>query len=383
MGGDGEESQAEAWTVLGGGHSTAQRLRDDFAQASGLPVAANRRELGATNAAADTAVVALAPGDVVSAVEKKPDEIDWPLVTRSLSTELCKSPDSTGSLMLHRLAAKRAPLSAIQAALEAFPEALHERTGAGNLAYDLAVAAGADAAVVDKLFVGHLKAMGELDELKSVLENEGGELGLSHQAQAILANAAKSRARLCEIDSESAKKLGLGIVDRRLLGELISGSRNLRRVQEKQAVVGSPATASADCTGPELPLELALKHQAPGVVVARLIEEQPSAHGTTVEGVLAMPAPVWHICVCPLPRPGLCCLLTSTRLAFRAQGICLCTGPLSTRLRLMLWRPCSQVNLGPLQSAQQDTIAQRAKLQPTVTAPGTACAVNTLAAGRR
>ena len=89
-------------------------------------------------------------------------------------------------------------------------------------------------------------------------------------------------------------------------------------MQEKQAVVGSPEAASPDGTGPELPLELALKHQAPGVVVARLMEEQPSAHGTTVEGVLFVPTPVRHTSVRPLDRPGLCCLLTSIRLAFRA-----------------------------------------------------------------
>ena len=276
-----EEAQAEAWSVLAGGNSVAQRLRDDFARAAELPEPEPEPK-----GPAGAALVVLAPRDVGAAVERKPDEIDWPLVTRSLSSELCTAPDATGSLMLHRLAAKRAPLQTVQAALDAFPEALHERTAAGNLAYDLAVAAGAEPAVVDKLFVGHLQAIGELDELKSVLRDEGGERGLSRQAQEVLASAAKSRARLCAIDSNAAKKLGLSIVDRRLLGELISGSQNLRRVQEKQAMAAAPRAASAELSGLELPLELALKHQAPGVVISRLMEEQPTAHGTTVEGVL-------------------------------------------------------------------------------------------------
>lgn len=279
-----EETEAEAWGVLAGGSSTAQRLRDDFAEAVGLEPEPEPEP--APTSAAGTELVVLAPRDVEAAVERKPEEIDWPLVTRSLSPALCTAPNATGSLMLHRLAAKRAPLRTVQAALEAFPEALHERTPAGNLAYDLAVAAGAEPAVVDRLFIGHLQAMGELDELKNVLRDEGGERGLSHQAQEVLASVAKSRARLCEIDSDAAKKLGLSIVDRRLLGELISGSRNLRRVQEKQAMTVAPG---AELTGPELPLELALKHRAPGEVVTRLMEEQPAAHGTSVEGVLRTP----------------------------------------------------------------------------------------------
>lgn len=355
-GGMGEEeetqAEAEAWSVLAGGNSTAQRLRDDFAQAAGLPEPEPEPEL-----AAGTELAVLAPRAVGAAVERTPDEIDWPLVTRSLSAELCTAPDATGSLMLHRLAAKRAPLQTVQAALEAFPEALHERTAAGNLAYDLAVAAGAEPAVVDTLFIGHLQAMGELDELKSVLRDEGGERGLSRQAQEVLASAAKSRARLCEIDSDAAKKLGLSIVDRRLLGELISGSRNLRRVQQKQAMAVAPGAAR-----PELPLELALKHRAPGVVVTRLMEEQPAAHGTSVEGahnlVLAHP-PAIHLenCSAHLPPLVRC-----------AQGIYPCTGPLKTRLHLRSSRLCSQVSLALPQPKQKATTIRREKLLPTATA---------------
>ena len=274
----GDETQAEAWAILGGGDSAAQRLRDEFAEAAGVSASASP----GTQAAAPGAVsTALAAADIAAAVERKPDEIEWLQITEALCTEVCTVADTTGSLMLHRLAAKRAPLKTIQAALDAFPEALHERTAAGNLAYDLAVSAGAEPAVVDKLFIGHLQAMGELDELSSLLRNEGGDRGLSQQAQVILADAAKSRARLCEIDSAEAKRLGLSIVDRRLLGELIETSNNLARVRHKLATTAEDSKAD---DGPELPLELALKHQAPGVVVTRLLEEQPMAHGTKVEG---------------------------------------------------------------------------------------------------
>ena len=295
-----DETQAEAWAILGGGESTAQRLRDEFAEAAGLVDGGAAATAAAAAAPSGTEVAVLQQQDVVVAVERKPDEIEWPLITRSLCTEVCTVPDASGSLTLHRLAAKRAPLQTVQRCLDVFPEALHERTAAGNLAYDLAVAAGAEPAVVDKLFVGHLQAMGELDELKSVLKNEGGEeRGLSHQAQQVLAATAKSRARLCEIDSVEAKRLGLSIVDRRLLSELIAGSRNLRRVQERHGLAADSADpADSEPDGPELPLELALKHQAPGVVVARLLEEQPDAHGTAVEGHLPLHWAVKHKASC-------------------------------------------------------------------------------------
>ena len=280
----------EAWAILGGADSTVQRLRDEFAAAGLEPQA---------GAAASTAVVIImAPKDVAAAVERKPDEIEWPAVTASLCTEVCVAADASGSYMLHRLAAKRAPLEAVLAALDAFPEAIHERTPAGNLAYDLAVAAGAQPAVVDKLFIGHLQAMGELTALKDLLEREGGqERGLGDKAQRVLADTAKSRARLCEIDSLGAKKLGLSIVDRRLVCELIAGSPTLLRIQAKQAEAAAAAAAAAEggelmtvvqADGPELPLELALKHQAPGVVVSRLLEEQPDSHGARSEGHLPL-----------------------------------------------------------------------------------------------
>ena len=289
---DAVSAESEAWAIMGGADSTVQRLRDEFAEAAGLPTAEQEPQPGAV---ASTAVANMAPKDVTMAVERKPDEIEWRAVTASLCTEVCVTADASGSYMIHRLAAKRAPLETVLAALEAFPEAIHERTAAGNLAYDLAVAAGAQPAVVDKLFIGHLQAMGELTALKDLLEREGGqERGLSEKAQRVLADTAKSRANLCVIDSLGAKKLGLSIMDRRLVCELISGSPTLVRIQAKQAEAaaaaqdGTVVVAVRGAEGPDLSLELALKHQAPGVVVSRLLEEQPDSHGTRSEGHLPL-----------------------------------------------------------------------------------------------